>query len=128
MATTSAFGSISQVPFGLIRNIRQLGLERVSVLVFDSGNKLRQQYISETELKKGVPFYEGDTVKILFGKGCQGAAQVCDIITVVPATGAESVASTKWTSAPLQKAMVIACSAIHASTGVATVAVTYEVV
>lgn len=127
MGTTSAFGRIAQIPYGLVRNIRQSDTERVTVIVTPNNGQTRDMYSDKLSHVNGIPFYDGDTVKILFTKGSLGATQVCDIVTVHPTTGAESVASTRSFSAARQKAVVITCSAIDANSGVATVAVTYEV-
>lgn len=127
MGTTTADGVIRQVPYGLVRNFRDAGRERITVLVYDSDMKLRDQYVQRAQLNAGVPFYVNDTVKVLYERPSQGATNICDVITVNPTTGAEATASTRGFSARLQRSLVIKCTAINGSSGVATLTVSNEV-
>lgn len=111
----------------MVRNFRDLDKDRITVVIFDSTGKPRTWTDQRVRLNAGVPFYNGDTVKVLYQHGCIGASNICDVITVNPSTGAESVASTKAFTTPLQKGLVLKCTAINAGSGVATLTTTYEV-
>ncbi len=128
MGTTTVNGVIKQVPYGLVRNFRDAATERIEVLVLDSNNVLRDWHVGKDRLNAGIPFYNGDTVKVLYARSSVGATNICDIITVNPSTGAESTASTKAFDAPLRRGIVMKITAINAGTGVATITTTYEVV
>lgn len=118
---------VKQVPYGMVRNFRDASKERVDVLIFDSSMKLRDWSRTQAHMIAGVPFYLNDTVKILYANGANGLTPICDIITVNPSTGAETVASSPSWTVLRQKALVLLCTALNAGSGVATITTTYEV-
>ncbi len=128
MGTTVVNGVVKQVPYGMVRNFRDAKLDRIEVVIFDSNNKLRSWSTESAVVRfvAGIPFYSGETVKVLYHKGSKGNTTICDIITVNPSTGAESVASSPAFTAGLQRSLVLACTAIDAGTGVATITTSYE--
>lgn len=127
MGSTVVNGVIKRVPYGMVRNFRDQLTHGLEIVVFDSSMNLRDWVMAQKRLEAGVPFYVGDTVKVIYKKGSIGSTAICDVITVHPSTGAESVASTKSFTAARQKALVLACTAINGSSGVATLTTSYEV-
>jgi len=127
MGSTTVNGVIKQVPYGMVRNFRDAKLNRVDVVIYDATGTVRESIFGSAQMAAGIPFYLNETVKVLYGNGAGGLTTICDIITVNPSTGAETVASSPAWTAPRQKALVLKVTALNAGSGVATITTTYEV-
>lgn len=127
MGSTVANGVILQVPYGLVRNFRDALNEKIDVLIMDANLNPRTWVHTKAALTAGIPFYVNDTIRVNYRAATVGGTPICDIITVNPSTGAESVAQTISFTAPLQRSMVAKCTAINAGSGVATITTGFEV-
>lgn len=130
MGTTTANAVVTQLPYGLLRNIN-FSLQPVEVFIKNSSGVTRSWPIKRWHLASaaGIPFYVNETLCFVFraGNGALQSAKVCDLWTVNPSTGNETFGTSIAFNGPMQRAAYVNVTAINSSTGAQTTVVNYDV-
>lgn len=127
MGVTVPSGVITQVPYGLLRGFN-FELPPISIVIRDATGSIREWPIRLNQLAAGVPFYQGETLKLIYRAASKSStAKICELWRVHPSTGAEALDTTITFTAVRQKAVNIVVTAINGSSGALTTTVTYDV-
>jgi len=127
MASTTTNGVVLEVPYAIIRNIRNERPWTVSVV----GRDPRQYAYNQQQLRSfpatipqaspGVFVYVGDVITFTLQAPCvDGAAQAFDLYAVNPSTGVESLSGVVHFTAAWQKQITVRIDAINPTTGAIT--------
>jgi hypothetical protein len=130
MASTTTNGVVLKLPYAIIRNFQRVRPFTVSIVGTDPlrsvSTTLREFPATLTRANSGLFVYTGDTISFDLQAACNDpSALAFDLIQVNPSTGAESTAASIGFTAVWQKSLRMAVSAINASSGAVTYAITY---
>lgn len=131
MASTTTNGLIFQLPYAIVRNIRQSRPGTFSVVGTDPRSNLnrgiREFPATRAEVDRDVFVYVGDVLSFDLQAPCnENGAAAYDIVAVNPSTGVETTQATVAFDKFWNRSIKVTITAINGTTGAVTYTTTYS--